>query len=78
MMINNVTRFLNAKNIAFDQFELPAEKLGARKTAEYLGVDPAQVFKTIVFTRSGNGKPILAVIPGNHQADLKFDRPNFK
>jgi Cys-tRNA(Pro)/Cys-tRNA(Cys) deacylase len=71
MIVNNVTRFLNAKKILFDQFELPEEKLGAQKTAEYLGVNPAHVFKTIVITRSGKTKPILAVVPGNHQVDLK-------
>ncbi|MAT44837.1 MAG: Cys-tRNA(Pro) deacylase [Anaerolineaceae bacterium] len=72
MIVNNVTRFLNAKKISFDQFELPEEKLGALKTAEFLGVKPEQVFKTIVITRSGKAKPILAVVPGNHQADLKL------
>ena len=68
---NNVTRLLEARKIKFTPFELPAEKLGAAETAQKLGVDLAQVFKTIVITRDKPGKPILAVVPGTHEVDLK-------
>jgi Cys-tRNA(Pro)/Cys-tRNA(Cys) deacylase len=36
-----------------------------------LGVSPALVFKSIVITRRGPGKPILAVVPGDREVDLK-------
>ncbi len=71
MPVNNVTRMLDAKKIPYQAFELPAEKLGALETARLLGVDPAQVFKTIVILREKAGKPILAVIPGTGEANLK-------
>lgn len=71
MIKNNVTRFLTSKKIEFEGFELPKEKLGAVEAAEILGVDPSLVYKTIVIERIGKGKPILAVIPGNHQVNLK-------
>jgi Cys-tRNA(Pro)/Cys-tRNA(Cys) deacylase len=71
MPTNNVTRFLESKKFAFTAFELPAEKLGARETARRLNVPLSQVFKTIVILREKSGKPILAVIPGDCQANLK-------
>ena len=69
--VNNVTRMLDARKIPYTAFELPAEKLGALETARLLAVDPATVYKTIVVTRDKPKKPILAVIPGPNQVDLK-------
>lgn len=71
MKPNNVTRMLDAKGINYQAFELPAEKLGAEEAAEILGVAPEAVYKTIVVTRAGRGKPILALVPGSHEVDLK-------
>jgi Cys-tRNA(Pro)/Cys-tRNA(Cys) deacylase len=70
--INNVTRLLDSRRIAYQCFELPVEKLGAEETARLLGVNPGIVYKTIVVTRPKPGKPILAVIPGPHRVDLKL------
>lgn len=69
--VNNVTRMLDARKIPYTAFELPAEKLGALETARLLAVEPATVYKTIVVTRDKPKKPILAVIPGPNQVDLK-------
>ena len=71
MPANNITRLLDAKKIPYTAFELPAEKLGAHETARLLNVPLEQVFKTIVVTREGKGKPILAVVPGSAEVDLK-------
>jgi len=70
-VINNVTRLLDQRQVAYRAFELPAEKLGAAETARRLGVDPQLVYKTIVVTRP-KGRPILAVIPGPNRVDLKL------
>ena len=70
-MKNNVTRLLDARNIPYTAFELPAEKLSALEAAQYLNVDPELVYKTIVVLREGRGKPILAVVPGPLEVDLK-------
>jgi Cys-tRNA(Pro)/Cys-tRNA(Cys) deacylase len=70
--VNNVTRLLEQRRIPYEAFELPAEKLGARETAQLLGLDPAIVFKTIVVTRDKPRKPLLVVIPGNAVVDLKL------
>jgi Cys-tRNA(Pro)/Cys-tRNA(Cys) deacylase len=71
MKVNNVTRLLDSRKIPYTAFELPAEKLGALEAARLMGVPPEQVFKTIVVTRQGKGKPILAVVPGPKEVDLK-------
>jgi len=70
-IINNVTRLLDARKIPYTAFELPPEKLGALETARLLDVEPASVFKTIVVTRDKPRKPLLVVIPGPNQVDLK-------
>jgi Cys-tRNA(Pro)/Cys-tRNA(Cys) deacylase len=72
MIKNNVTRLLDSHSIPYQVFELTPEKHGAVETARLLGVEPEQVFKTIVVTREGRGKPILAVVPGSAEVDLKL------
>jgi Cys-tRNA(Pro)/Cys-tRNA(Cys) deacylase len=62
---------LDSRKIHYTAFELPAEKLGAVRTAQLLNSPAEMVFKTIVATRDKPGKLILAVIPGNRELDLK-------
>lgn len=71
MKANNITRLLESRKVPFTAFELPAEKLGAEEAALILGVPPELVYKTIVITRAGKGKPILAVVPGDREVNLK-------
>ena len=71
-LVNNVTRFLDAKKIKYTAYETPVEKLGALETAKILNIPAQRVFKTIVITRQKPGKPILALIPGTGQVDLKL------
>ncbi len=71
MPTNNITRMLQSKKVAFTAFETPAEKLGAEETARLLNVPVEIVYKTIVVTREKPGKPILAVVPGHREVDLK-------
>jgi len=72
MITNNVTRMLDAKKIPYTAFELPIDKLGAIETARILNVPPENVYKTIVVKREGKGKPVLAVIAGSTEVDLKL------
>jgi Cys-tRNA(Pro)/Cys-tRNA(Cys) deacylase len=72
VVTNNITRLLDAKKIPYTVYDLPAEKLGAVETANLLNVPLEQVYKTIVVTREGKGKPILAVVPGTAEVDLKL------
>lgn len=66
----NVTRLLDSKKIPYTACETPAQKLGALETARFLNVEAASVFKTIVVTREKK-KPLLVVVPGNADVDLK-------
>jgi Cys-tRNA(Pro)/Cys-tRNA(Cys) deacylase len=70
-LTNNVTRFLDAHKVKYTAHELPAEKLGAVEAAQRIGVPVEQVFKTIVVKRE-KGKPVLAVVPGSSDVDLKL------
>ncbi|MEA3439177.1 MAG: YbaK/EbsC family protein [Chloroflexota bacterium] len=71
MIINNVTRLLDSHDVSYVAHELPGEKLSAREVSDYLGVPLGQVFKTIVVVRKRPGKPILAMVPGTADVDLK-------
>ena len=70
--VNNITRLLESRKIAYQSYETPAEKLSALEVAQLLAVSPDVVFKTIVVTREKGRKPILAVIPGPATVDLKL------
>ena len=69
---NNITRMLTARKIPYTAYELPAKKLGAIETARLLNVPLEVIFKTIVVRREGKGKPILALVPGTVEVDLKL------
>jgi Cys-tRNA(Pro)/Cys-tRNA(Cys) deacylase len=71
-IITNVTRLLDTHKISYTAFETPAEKLGALETAQFLNVEPASVFKTIVVAREKPKRPLLVVVPGQAEVDLKL------
>ncbi len=68
---NNVTRFLDSKNINHKVHTSNIEKRSAIETADLLGVAAELVYKTIVALRPKGGKSILAIIPGPRNLDLK-------
>lgn len=69
--INNVTRLLESRNIRYVAFELPGEKLSAIETAKQLGINPSEVFKTIVVMRDISKRPMLVLVPATANVDLK-------
>jgi Cys-tRNA(Pro)/Cys-tRNA(Cys) deacylase len=71
-IVNNVTRLLDQRKVKYTAYETPPEKLGALETARFLDLDPAAVFKTIVVTREKPRKPLLVVVPGPSEVDLKL------
>lgn len=70
--VNNVTRFLDSRKITYRGYETPVDKMGALETAKILNVRPEMVFKTIVVAREKPRKPLLAVVPGPWDVDLKL------
>jgi Cys-tRNA(Pro)/Cys-tRNA(Cys) deacylase len=71
MIKNNVTRFLESRKVAYEAFELPADKHSAEETAALIGVAAEIVYKTIVIVREKKGKPILCMVPATAEVDLK-------
>ena len=69
---NNVTRLLDAHKISYEVFELSPEKHSAEETAALLGVPEGHVYKTLVVLRDTKGKkPLLVMVPGGRELDLK-------
>jgi Cys-tRNA(Pro)/Cys-tRNA(Cys) deacylase len=62
---------LDSHKISYRAFELPVEKRSALETARLLEVPEEQVFKTIVVKREGRGKPLLVLVPGPYEVDVK-------
>ena len=62
---------LESRGISFQAYDLPLEKLSSIEAANYLGVDPDLVYKTIVATRGTTGKPLLALVSAPREVDLK-------
>lgn len=71
-IVNNVTRLLDSRKIPYAAFETPTEKLGALDVANLLGIEADTVFKTIVVTCNKPKKPLLVIVPGSSQVDLKM------
>ena len=68
----NAMRLLEAAGIDFGvlAYEVDESDLSAAHAAECLGLDPDQVFKTIVLVGERKG-PFVCVIPGSFEIDLK-------
>lgn len=71
MTVNNCLRLLNSHKTTFQLYTLSNTKRSALEVAEILNIDSFLVHKTIVLTRLSKKKPILAVIPGPLEVDLK-------
>ena len=71
MIKNNVTRMLESWGIPYQSYALPTEKIGAVEAAQIISIDPDLVFKTIVVERGLGAKPVLAMVPGPSEVDLK-------
>lgn len=70
MQKTNAMRVLDARQIAYQAFPFDASIHSGVGVAQTLGVPPGQVFKTLVVMRE-RGRPILAIIPSDHELDLK-------
>ena len=66
----NSMRFLEQHRVEYKVHYYDEELHSAPEVAQALGVEPERVFKTLVVLPL-QGKPVLAVIPGNHELDLK-------
>ncbi|MEG0629092.1 MAG: Cys-tRNA(Pro) deacylase [Enterococcus sp.] len=68
----NAIRLVEQKKIDYIEHEYAwsEEDLGTGHVSEQVKIEPARIFKTLVAVGNKTG-PIVAVIPGNHELDLK-------
>ena len=65
-------RALEGKRIPYDVLSYPDDMRDAEEIAVHLSVEPEMVFKTLVVMPPESGKkPLLVMVPANHQLDLK-------
>lgn len=66
----NAMRALDQRKIAYQVFTYDESIHSADGVAALVGVSAEQVFKTLVVMRD-KGKPLLVVVPGDREVDLK-------
>jgi Cys-tRNA(Pro)/Cys-tRNA(Cys) deacylase len=68
----NAMRVLDAHRVAYEPHYYSPDIHSADGVAEVLGVSPAAVFKTlVVLPESGKGRPLLVMVPGAAELNLK-------
>jgi len=66
----NAMRLLDSRKVPYTVHYYPPEVHSAEGVARILGAPEAQVFKTLVALPQ-HGRPILAIVPGDRELDLK-------
>ncbi|MBO1307368.1 Cys-tRNA(Pro) deacylase [Enterococcus sp. 669A] len=68
----NAIRLVEQKKMPYveHEYQWSEDDLGAGHVAEQVGIPPERIFKTLVAVGNKTG-PIVAVIPSNHELDLK-------
>lgn len=71
-MKTNAVRLVEQHNISYElrDYKVDPDDLSAETVAAKIGLPPEQVFKTLV-VRADTGEIYLAVVPGDHELDLK-------
>jgi Cys-tRNA(Pro)/Cys-tRNA(Cys) deacylase len=67
---NNVMRMLEARGVLYETYTFPPEIHSAEGVAQVVGAPASQVYKTLVVVRK-QGKPLLVMIAGDRELDLK-------
>lgn len=66
----NVLRFLASRKVPYEAHTFSEEIHSAEEAAEAMGVPAAEVYKTLVVLRE-RGRPLLVLVPGHRQLDLR-------
>jgi Cys-tRNA(Pro)/Cys-tRNA(Cys) deacylase len=68
----NAMRALDARKVTYQTFTYSSEIHSAQGAAEALGLPPEWLYKTlVVLPESGQGRPLLVMVPGDKELDLK-------
>jgi Cys-tRNA(Pro)/Cys-tRNA(Cys) deacylase len=67
---NNAMRMLEARGVPYETYTFSPETHSADGVAQAVGLPASQVYKTLVVVRK-QGKPLLVMIAGDRELDLK-------
>ena len=67
---NNAMRMLEARGVSYETYTFPPEIHSAEGVAQVMGFPANQVYKTLVVIRK-QGKPLLVMVAGHRELDLK-------
>jgi len=68
---NNAMRMLDARGVPYETYTFPPEIHSAEGVAQVVGASASQVYKTLVVVRK-QGRPLLVMIAGDRELDLKL------
>lgn len=68
----NAMRLLDRAGVVYEVLSFPASVHSAAGVAEEVGLPAGVVFKTLVVERPAGGKPLLVMVPGDRELDLKL------
>lgn len=63
-------KVLEAQKVSYVVHTYPEYERDAKKIAQWIEIPAERIFKTLVVTRE-TGKPLLVMVPGSHQLNLK-------
>ncbi|MBC7264575.1 MAG: aminoacyl-tRNA deacylase [Chloroflexi bacterium] len=66
----NSMRLLEARKVSYEVYTFSPDIHSAQGLAEAIGLPASQVFKTLVVQRE-RGRPLLVMVPGDRELDLK-------
>jgi Cys-tRNA(Pro)/Cys-tRNA(Cys) deacylase len=67
----NSMRVLEREDVRYEVLTFPESVHSAEGVAEFVGLPATQVYKTLVVERPSGGKPLLVMVPGDRELDLK-------
>jgi Cys-tRNA(Pro)/Cys-tRNA(Cys) deacylase len=67
----NSMRVLDGARVEYEVLAFPDSFHSADGVANYLGIPLQEVYKTLVVERPGRGKPILVMVAGDRELNLK-------
>jgi Cys-tRNA(Pro)/Cys-tRNA(Cys) deacylase len=67
---NNAMRMLEARGVSYETYTFPPEIHSAEGVAQVVDLPASQVYKTLVVIRK-RGKPLLVMVAGDQELDLK-------
>lgn len=67
----NAMRALDRRKIPYEACSYSPEIKSAEGVAQELGVPASRVYKTLVMLRDGNPRPLLVMVPGDREVDMR-------